>query len=198
MSSFGIVALLGAAVVAQASQFYQPLVAGARWNYACTGGITATRSLALGAINSQPGYLNTLTLTIPGQPQVQWSELDLNGPEGMRLGGFAFPPTYPSAQINPPQVEIPNNPVFNQNVSFPDGFGGTLTVTYTGLGTLSVPAGTFTGVAIFKETDNGGPPLPFPRTRYMAKGVGEVQMDLSAVAAQNLPAVTCQLVSYSL
>lgn len=187
-----------ALLVAEAPPAYQPLVAGARWNYACSGGVTATRTIATGAINNVAGFINTLTLTIPGQPQIQWGELEISGVQGTLIGGFTFPPTYPSVPINPPQLELPNNPVIGQTYAFPDGFGGTVAVTYAGLTTLSEPTAVYTGVAVFRELDSGQPPIPFPRTRYMVKGLGEVQTDLGAVPAQNLPAMTCQLFSYNL
>ena len=176
----------------------QPLNPGARWNYACTGGIAAVRTMGLGIVNNVAGNLNTITLTIPGQPQVQWGELEINDSRGILLGGFVFPPTYPNVPINPPQLELPNNPVIGQTFQLGDGFGGTITVTYAGLTTVSAPNAVYTGVSVFKESDSGQPPIPFPRTRYMARGIGEVQTDFGAVSAQNLPATTCQLVSYSL
>jgi hypothetical protein len=194
-----MLAVLLAGALAQASfQPYQPLVAGARWVYSCSGGISAVRTISNGSINAVSGFVNMLSLTIPGQPGVQFGELQMNDAQGMKTGGWVFAPTVPSVQINPPQLELPVNPVMGQNFTFPDGYGGTVTVTYAGVTTVTGYANVYTGVAVFKETDNGHPPLPFPRTVYMVKGIGEVQTDLAATSQLNLPATTCTLASYSI
>jgi hypothetical protein len=194
-----LLAVLLAGALAQANlQPYQPLVAGARWIYSCSGGISANRTISNGSINGVSGFVNMLSLTIPGQPSVQFGELQMNDSQGTKTGGWVFAPTYPSVQINPPQLELPVNPVIGQSFSLPDGYGGTITVTYAGLTTVTAYAQVFTGVAVFKETDNGHPPLPFPRTVYMVKGIGEVQIDLAASPPLNLPATTCTLASYSI
>jgi hypothetical protein len=194
-----MLAVLLAGALAQASfQPYQPLVAGARWVYSCSGGISAVRTISNGSINAASGFVNVLSLTIPGQPSVQFGELQMNDSQGTKTGGWIFAPTVPSVQINPPQLELPVNPVMGGNVTFPDGYGGTVTVTYAGLTTVTGYANVYTGVAVFKETDNGHPPVPFPRTVYMVKGIGEVQTDLAASSQLNLPATTCTLASYSI
>lgn len=188
-----------AGTLAQASfQPYQPLVAGARWTYSCSGGISALRTISNGSINAVSGFVNMLTLTIPGSPSVQVGELQTNDSQGTKTGGWVFAPTFPSVQINPPQLELPVNPVMGQNLTFPDGYGGTVAVTYAGLTTVTGYANVYTGVAVFKETDNGHPPVPFPRTVYMVKGIGEVQTDIAASSQLNLPATTCTLASYSI
>lgn len=194
-----MLAVLLAGALAQASiQPYQPLVAGARWVYSCSGGISAVRTISNGSINAVSGFVNMLSLTIPGQPSVQFGELQVNDAQGTKTGGWVFAPTVPSVQINPPQLELPVNPVMGQNFTFPDGYGGTVTVTYAGVTTVTGYANVYTGVAVFRETDNGHPPLPFPRTVYMVKGIGEVQTDLAATSQLNLPATTCTLASYSI
>ncbi|MGA3038243.1 MAG: hypothetical protein ABSE64_12255 [Vulcanimicrobiaceae bacterium] len=194
-----VIAALLAGALAQASlQPYQPLVSGARYVYSCSGGMSAVRTIAGGSINGVSGFANMLSLTIPGQPSVQFGELQTNDSQGTKTGGWLFAPTYPSVQINPPQLELPINPVLGQNLSLPDGYGGTITVTYAGLATVTGYARVYTGVAVFKETDSGHPPVPFPRTVYMVKGIGEVQTDLAASQALNLPATTCTLASYSI
>jgi len=85
-----------------------------------------------------------------------------------------------------------------QNITLPDGYGGTITVTYAGLATVTGYARVFTGVAVFKETDSGNPPIPFPRTVYMVKGIGEVRTDLAGSQGLNLPATSCTLANYSI
>lgn len=154
--------------------------------------------MGLGMINNVAGVVNSMTVTIPGQPQVQWGELESADSRGILIGGFTFAPTYPSVPINPPQVELPSNPVIGQMFQFGDGFGGTVTVTYAGLTTVGAPMGVFAGVSVFKEVDSGEPRVPLTRTRYMKPGIGEVQTDFGAVSAMNLPATTCGLVSYSI
>ena len=192
-------ALLFVGALAQVSlQPYQPLVSGARYVYSCSGGISAVRTITNGSINGVNGFVKSLALTIPGQPSTQFGSLQMNDSQGTKTGGWVFAPTYPSVQINPPQLELALNPVIGQNFSLPDGYGGTITVTYAGLTTVTSYARVYTGVAVFKETDNGHPPLPFPRTLYMVKGIGEVQTDLAATPALNMPATTCTLVSYSI
>lgn len=193
-----LAALLAGTLALIPFQPYQPLVAGARYVYSCSGGIAATRTVSNGSINGVSGFVNMLSLTLPGQPSVQFGELQMNDAQGTKTGGWVFAPTYPSVQINPPQVELPLNPVIGQNVSLPDGYGGTITVTYAGLTSVTGYAQVYTGVAVFKETDSGNPPLPFPRTMYMVKGIGEVQTDLAASPQLHLPATTCTLASYSI
>jgi hypothetical protein len=193
-----LAAVLAGALAQASFQQYQPLVAGARWIYSCSGGIAASRTISSGSINGVPGFVNMLSLTIPGQPSVQFGELQTNDSQGTKTGGWVFAPTVLSVPINPPQLELPVNPVMGQNFTFPDGYGGTVTVTYAGLTTVTGYANVYTGVAVFKETDNGHPPVPFPRTLYMVKGIGEVQTDLAASSQLNLPATTCTLASYSI
>jgi hypothetical protein len=194
-----LLAAIFAGLLAQASlQPYQPLVAGARYVYSCSGGISAVRTISNGSINGFSGFANMLSLTIPGQPSAQFGELEMNDSLGTKTGGWMFAPTYPSVQINPWQLELPVNPVIGQTLTLPDGYGGTITVTYAGLTTVTGYARVYTGVAVFKETDSGHPPVPFPRTLYMVKGVGEVQTDLAASQQLNLPATTCTLVSYTM
>lgn len=194
MTPFVLAVLLAANTGPQFAP-YQPLVAGMRWNYVCDGGITATRTIATGSIQALSGFLNTITLNIIGQPALQYGELQTNDSQGTRIGGFTFPPTYPGIPIDPPQVELPINPVIGQSVQFPDGAGGVVTVTYQGVATLTVPAGTYTA-GVFKEVDsNAQPPIPFPRIEYMVRGFGEVASQIAAFPSQNLPATTCQLQS---
>jgi hypothetical protein len=175
---------------------YQPLVNGAQWNYSCSGGIAAKRTISTGSINGFGGYVNMLTLSIPGQATVQFGELQNNDSLGTKIGGFVFAPTIPSVPINPPQLELPINPVIGQMLSFPDGYGGTVTVTYAGLATVNGYLRVFPGAAVFKEVDSGHPPIPYPRNVYMVKGIGEVQTDFSAT--QNTPAMTCSLANYNI
>lgn len=191
-------ALLGYALAAApAFAPFQPLAQGMRWNYTCNDGISATRSISTGAVQNVSGFVNMLTVNIPGQASVQYGELELNDSQGTKIGGFVFSPTYPSVPIDPPQLELPLNPVIGQSVSFPDGSGGTVTVTYQGLSTVTVPAGIYTS-AVFRETDSGsGGAVPFPKTTYMVRGIGEIASQTASLPAQNLPATTCQLVSYS-
>lgn len=197
MTPLLLAALLVAANNAPQFPAYQPLVQGLRWNYVCDGGITATRTISTGSIQSISGFLNTIALNIPGQPSVQYGELEMNSAQGTYIGGFTFPPTYPGIQVNPPQIELAINPVIGQSVQFPDGAGGIVTVTYTGIATMTVPAGTYTA-GIFKEVDsNAQPPIPFPRIVYMVRGFGEIASQMAAFPAQSLPATTCQLQSFS-
>ena len=177
-------------------QPYQPLVVGARWNYACSDGIAAARTLVPGSVGPSSGFMNSLVFTIPGQPQVQYGELQTNDALGTRIGGFALAPTMPTATINPPQLEFPAEPVIGQTFAFPDGYGGTVTVTYAGFSTVATQAGRF-NAGVFKEADNGRTPIPFPMTRYMVKGVGEVGFQIGPLA-QSLPPTTCQLANYSI
>ena len=191
-----VLALLGAGP--SPFQPYQFLAQGARWNYVCNDGITATRAITLGSIGTQAGYADTFAFNVPGQPSVQFGELELNDSQGTRTAGFLFAPTFPSIAISPPQIEFAINPVIGQSVSFPDGAGGVVTVTYQGFANVSVPAGIY-NAGVFTESSNSAqPPIPFPRTLYMVRGMGVVEFQQAAWPAQNLPAATCGLFSFNL
>ena len=169
---------------------FQPLVNNDTWTYACSNGSTATKAISTGAVvNGVQTSADTLsfsnTVLIP-TPITGMEAIDGIGNTLIYQWNVGNSTT----AVSPPGVEYGiQRPA---PVSMYQGpVTGTITMTDTGnIGSLTVPAGTFNNVELFKAVNSQPiyPPALTEVDSWMVLGTGPIQLGFPDA---NGGAVTC-------